>query len=79
MCELPINDLEIADAVHGHVCQNEAGRLRWHSTAQYFDSDHRFTSSCCNSDGIRSYCGATIAKMASKMARSNDSTRGTRI
>ena len=77
--ELPTDDLKIADAAHGHVGRNEAGRLRWHSTAQNVDSGHSFTSFCRQGDGIRSYCGATIAMMGSKMERSNDSTRGTSI
>ena len=79
MCELPIDDLKIADAAHGHVCRNEAGRLRGHCAAQNVDSGHSFTSSCRQGDGIRSFCGATITKMVGKMERSNDSTRGTRI
>ena len=77
--ELPTDDLKVADAAHGHVGRNEAGRLRWHSTAQNVDSGHSFTSSCCHSDGFRSFCGATITKMIGKMERSIYSMRGTRI
>ena len=75
--ELPTDDLKIADAAHGHVGRNEAGRLRWHSTAQNVDSGHSFTSFCRQGDGIRSFCGAPITKLGGKMERPNDSTRGT--